>query len=202
MKTKHILFLTAFIPAIYGHAQVEFSGGLLGGINIGSVKIKHVDNAVEKTIEGKNIYGYETGLYGKLLANPFYVKSALLYNYRNGDLNYSTTSDGAITTTFSSHKIELPVLVGFHIIGPLNLEAGPVYNYIISVTEQYGSTDLSFGHNGLGYRAGAMAELGPITLGLSYSGALYNSGNGARIEEPSRIILGLGLRLGTTAKDE
>jgi hypothetical protein len=182
-------------------AQAQLSSGIIGGFSMGSVKVKDLDAAFERAIEGQNIYGYEAGIFIKLKISPIYIRPMALYAFRSGDVTYRTTSDGNQTATFSTHKIEIPVMVGFNIIGPLNIEAGPVYHYLLSVTEHYSSADVSLGRSGLGYRAGAVAELGPLLLGLNYQGALYGSGNNARIEEPYKIVASLGFRLGKSGDD-
>lgn len=199
---KYILLFSVF--AIFSaalRAQIQFSGGVIAGFSMGSVKVKNLDVAFERAIEGQNIYGYEAGLFLKLKISPIYIRPMALYAFRSGEVTYRTANDGNQTTTFSTHKIEIPVMVGFNIIGPLNIEAGPVYHYLLSVTEHYSSADISLGRNGLGYRAGAVVELGPLLLGLNYQGALYGSGNNARIEEPYKIVASAGLRLGRSGDE-
>lgn len=202
MKTRftQIVATTLLVLCVAAatQAQVAFSAGIIGGVSMGSVKVKNLDAAFEQAIEGERIYGYEAGGFVKLKIAPVYVRPMLLYAFRSGDVTYRTTADGNRTTTFSTHKIEFPVMVGFNVIGPLNIEAGPVYHYLLSVTEHYSSADLSLGKNGLGYRVGAVAELGPLLLGLNYQGALYGSGNNARMEEPYKIVASLGIRFGKT----
>jgi hypothetical protein len=201
MKKKLHIYLSAltlFLFCNIAHAQVEFSGGLLGGVSMGAVEVDDLDEAFSGAIEGDNIYGFEAGIYAKLLINPFYVRPALLYNYRNGEVTYRETS-GSQTTRFSQHKLEVPVLLGLHIIGPLNVEAGPVYNYVLAVTEDYNTNEVDVGRNGFGYRVGVIGEFGGLLLGLSYQGAAYSSGSGnATLHEPYKIILGVGIRLGGT----
>jgi hypothetical protein len=181
------------------YAQVEFSGGLLGGVSIGAVEVNDLDDAFDETIEGNNIYGFEAGIYAKLLINPFYIRPALLYDYRNGEVTYSEQTNGSQTTRFSQHKLEVPVLLGLHIVGPLNIEAGPVYNYVMAITEDYNTNQVDVGRSGLGWRAGVIGEFGRLLLGLSYQGAAYSSSsNNATLHEPYKIILGVGIRLGGT----
>jgi hypothetical protein len=194
------LFMVAFLlGGKTSNAQVEFSGGLLGGISLGAVELDDLDEAFSESIEGTNIYGFEAGVYAKLLINPFYVRPALLYDYRNGEVTYREQNNGSQTTRFSQHKLEVPVLFGLHIVGPLNVEAGPVYNYVMAITEDYNTNQVDVGRSGLGYRVGVIGEFGGFLLGLSYQGAAYSSGSGnATLHEPYKIIVGVGIRLGGT----
>jgi len=203
MKKQSYLYAFIFLCGIFSYstsfAQVQFSGGFLGGVSLGAVEVNDLDDAFAEGIEGNNIYGFEAGVYAKLLINPFYIRPALLYDYRNGEVTYREQTSGSQTTRFSQHKLEVPVLLGLHIIGPLNVEAGPVYNYVMAVTEDYNTNQVDIGRNGLGYRVGVIGEFGGLLLGLSYQGAAYSSGsNNATLSEPYKIILGVGIRLGGT----
>jgi hypothetical protein len=204
MKTinlKHLL--TIGFLSIFGasNAQTGFSGGLIGGFTMGAVEISDLDEAFTDNIEG-NLYGIEAGVYAKLQVSPFYIKPIALYNFRRGTVDYSDASNQSQSSDVTLHKIEVPVLLGLHIVGPLNIEAGPVYNYLLSVSDNYNSQTVDVGRNGLGYRAGANLELGALMLGLSYQGAFYSSGSGnGTFHEPYKIVLGIGLRLGGTPVD-
>jgi hypothetical protein len=181
-------------------AQIGFSGGLLGGVSFGSVNVDGTGESFNGDISGDNIFGFEAGLYAKLRLAPFYIRPELLYDYRNGQVTYyDNQSDDPHSDDFSVHKLEIPLLFGLHIIGPLNVEVGPVYNYLLTVTENYNSNDVNLGRNGLGWRAGVVAELGGLLLGFSYQGATYSSGsNNASFSEPYKLVLGVGVRLGST----
>jgi hypothetical protein len=199
---KSILKITLallFLCAITGsYAQVEFSGGIAGGLTMGAVEISDLDDAFSENIEG-NLYGIEAGVYAKLLVNPFYIKPMAMYNFRSGSVDYRDASNNSQSSDITLHKLEVPVLLGLHVIGPLNIEAGPVYNYLIAVSDNYNSQTVDVGKNGLGYRFGANVELGGLMLGLSYQGASYAKADGnASFHEPYKIILGIGIRLGGT----
>lgn len=204
MKTIKLkaAFLLAFLTQFFGsNAQTGFSGGLMGGLTMGAVEIKDLGEAFSDNIEG-NMYGFEAGVYAKFMLNPFYIKPMALYNFRSGSVDYSDSSNSSQSSDITLHKLEIPVLLGLHVIGPLNIEAGPVYNYIIAVEDNYNSQTVDVGRNGLGYRVGATAELGGLTLGLSYQGAFYSEGSGnGTFYEPYKIVLGLGLRLGKAPEE-
>lgn len=201
-STKKWVFAGALVLSIFGaKAQAGFSGGIIGGFTMGAVEIRDLDEAFSQNIEG-DMYGFEAGVYAKFQLDPFYIKPMALYNFRRGSVDYSDASNTSQRSDITLHKVEVPLLLGLHIVGPLNIEAGPVYNYLISVTDQYNSQTVDVGRNGLGYRAGANLELGGVTLGLSYEGAFYSSesGNGT-FYEPYKVVLGLGIRLGGAGEE-
>ncbi len=200
--TKKCAIVAVFLSGIYtSNAQTKFSGGIIGGLTMGAVEINDLGQAFSDNIEG-DMYGIEAGVYAKLLLNPFYIKPMALYNFRSGSVDYNDASNTSRSTDITLHKVEIPVLLGLHIVGPLNIEAGPVYNYIISVTDKYNSQTVDLGRNGFGYRVGANMEVASLTVGLSYQGASYSSGSGnATFYEPYKIVLGLGIRLGGPSEE-
>jgi hypothetical protein len=187
-----------FLLSAPTRAQIGFSGGVLGGISLGNVNVEGTGAPFNGDITGDNIYGFEAGLYAKLRLAPFYIRPELLYDYRNGQVTYyDNQSNDPHKSDFSVHKIQVPLLFGLHIIGPLNIELGPVYNYLLTVTDTYNSNDVNMGRNGLGWRAGVAAEFGGLLLGFSYQGTTYTQGSdNASFREPHKLILGVGIRLG------
>jgi len=197
MKTILKTFSLAIaLTALSYQGQAQFSMGLQGGVSTGTTRIDQIGAGFTDVINGDNIMGFEAGLYAKVKLGPLYVRPAALYNYRYGDVNYVDMNGTSHTSSFSMHKIEVPLTVGLKLIGPLGIEAAPVYNYIMSVTHQYNDYTVDLGKNGMGYRAGVIADFGPLFVNVSYQGVTYyNGGSTARFKEPYKIIFGLGVRL-------
>lgn len=193
-----LLILLGFAPL---SLMAQVSTGLLFGISTGAVKLENIDDQFSEVIKGEKIRGYEGGVFLKLKGGPFYVKPAVLYNFRKGDVNFRTIEnekDPLETTAFKQHKIQLPLNFGFNILGPLAIEGGPMYNYMFSVTDEFGGKEVEIGQTGLGYRIGASLELGNAFLTLSYEGARFKSDNDNNpiLNEPYKLIFGLGIAIG------
>lgn len=178
-----------------GHAQ--FSLGLQGGVSTGTTRIDQIGAGFTDVIVGDNIMGFEAGLYAKVKLGPLYIRPAALYDYRFGSMDYSDHNGDHRVNDFSVHKIQVPLTFGLKLIGPLGIEAAPVYNYILAVTDNYGEYDVALGKNGLGYRAGLIADFNAIFVNVSYQGVTYydSDNSNARFREPYKIIFGLGFRL-------
>lgn len=197
-----LLFLSmAALPA----AAQTFSGGIIGGISTGPVKITEIEQGFTDVMEGENMYGYEGGIFIKLQLYPLYIRPQLQYSAREGEIKYIQKPAGeslsiSRTSDFRMERFEAPVLLGLNIIGPfLSIEAGPVYNYIVTTTEIFNGNKVDLEKNGLGYRAGVSSELGPLLLNVSYQGLASIIGTDkANYKEPYKIIFGLGLILGET----
>lgn len=193
-----LLILLGFAPL---SLMAQISTGLLFGVSTGAVKLENIDNQFSEVIKGKKIRGYEGGVFLKLKGGAFYVKPAVLYNFRKGDVNYRTVEnekDPLETAIFKQHKIQVPLNFGLNILGPLAIEGGPMYNYMFSVTDEFGGKEVKIGPTGLGYRIGASLEIGNAFLTLSYEGARFktDSDKDPILKEPYKLIFGIGITLG------
>jgi hypothetical protein len=202
MKTiKKLLLLPVFVLlASQGSAQM-LSGGLMAGVSSGAVKIDDIDNRFTQVIEGKNITGYEGGIFLRFKFGPFYIKPAAIYTFRSGEVTFEQIRAGISspkTVEFKMHKVATPLLFGIKFLGPLSVEGGPVYNLLISATDDYSGNQLDFSGTGYGYRIGASADLGPFLLYLHYEGATFKSSgvNSATFKEPSKVVFGAGFTIG------
>ncbi len=205
MKTliQKICILTLLlIVGQVGQAQI-FALGIKGGMTTGSAKFEGVDDRFVDGINSGNVLGYEVGVLGRLKLGPLYARPELLYNFTSGDAGYTTTTSGSEssqTTHYTINRIQIPVMFGFNVIGPLlAIEAGPMYSYMISGTNNYGGLDVNFNRAALGYRAGLASKIGPLQLSVSYQGLQSSSGSGkVHFNQPSALVFGAGFLFGAT----
>ncbi|MGV3630788.1 MAG: hypothetical protein ACO1O6_06265 [Bacteroidota bacterium] len=188
-----------FICSPFVSYSQMLSGGVVGGVSTGEVRMNHVGDGFNDVVTGDNILGYEAGVFLKFKAGPVYIKPMALYNHQSGHVTFDDES-----VAYRANKIGVPVMFGLNILGPISIEAGPVYNYLVDVTQNFDDTrDWDVGQNGLGYRAGLAFDFGPLMLNASYEGMTYDLGNSNRtgFREPSKLIFGAGLRFGGGKKD-
>lgn len=200
---KTLLALGLMLFALGSQAQFSLRGGFGGGVVTGPVKIQNIGSRFTENINGNNLSGFEAGFFLKAQIGRLYVKPMAMYGFRYGNVTYVNNADATQqTANFALHKLEVPIMVGWRILGPFFVEAGPSYNYIFSVTEKYNNYSLQVNNTALGYRVGVGAELGPIILSVNYGGATYNSGNRATLVEPYKLIFGLGIILGGDGEEK
>jgi hypothetical protein len=207
MKTKIKQIAIAFIllaGTSTSNAQI-FGGGLVGGVSTSAVKIQDIGDKFTDIIKGNDVYGFEGGVFAKLQLRPFYIKAMGLYNFNSGSVTYQSQENGTTvnhTNDFSFQKLEVPLLGGFE-IGPVGIEAGPVYNYILQSTDDFNSNNVSIQRNGLGYRVGAVVTIGWFLMHLSYEGAAYYSSDASRatFKEPYKLVFGIGVKIGNNKAD-
>jgi hypothetical protein len=190
----------AFTPSV---ARSQLTGGLAAGVKTGAVKISEIPSGFASTIRGNNIFGFEAGVFARLDLQPFYIKPQALLDYRNGTV-YVYQQDAVLSSDdFTMTRLQVPVLFGLNLIGPLCLEAGPVYHYLIHTSDRFGNPggDIALRRGGLGYRAGLNAQWDRLNLFVSYQGVTLDGSQAkgtAKFQSPDELLFGLGILLGKT----
>jgi hypothetical protein len=199
MKSGIKILAAMFALSIMHASGQKIEGGIMGGVSTGSVKISEIPNSFTNVIKGDNIVGIEGGVFMKLNAGPFYGKPQLLLNYRSGTVDVqSETGETMQSTSFKMSRLEIPVIFGLELLGPIAIEIGPVYNRVLNVTESFNSERITIKKGGIGYRIGAALGLGRANLSVHYQGLSLNSSSSdqSTYEAPSELIFGIGIRLG------
>ena len=102
--------------------------------------------------------GWHLGVYAKL-GNRFYFRPELVYTNLGSD--YANTK-------FKMQKLDLPVLAGIRLIGPLHVFIGPAFQYILSTNlENFNLKDVENNFT-LGFNIGAGINLGRLGVDLRY----------------------------------
>ena len=183
------IYMTA--PAI---AQ-RVTGGITLGMSSSTIKLSDMHSAAHAYESGQNIRGFEGGFFGRVHFGPFYVKPMALVSYQAGQVNFNNVNDGTVhADNFRAGKFEVPLMFGIKLLGPLRIEAGPVYNWVFVARNDAG--DIQAAPGGIGYRAGASLEFWKLNLGAAYQGITNKSAGTTTYEIPSELIFTLGVRLG------
>lgn len=193
-KTMLILFVlfTGFAATAQKGSGFGFKGGL--NYNGNGDFFDSAENAVRSP--DRNV-GYHVGVFGKL-GNKIYLRPELVYTsttsaYREGDLKIN--------------KLDVPVLLGIKVLGPVHVFAGPAFQYILNskfdgVTFDDIENDFTVGLN-----LGAGVNLGKLGIDVRYErGFTENEINfintnltnltGDRVDtRPDQIILSLSLKI-------
>ncbi|MCE2611599.1 PorT family protein [Flavobacteriaceae bacterium D16] len=141
--------------------------------------------------------GYHIGIYGKL-GNRLYLRPEILYTKTKSD--YSGND-------FDMSKIDIPVLVGAKVLGPLHVFGGPAFQYILNTEFDGISIDSIENDFTVGLHLGVGVNLGGIGIDLRYergfsaNEARFINTNITSVEEsrldtrPSQLILSLSINL-------
>ena len=194
MKTLHsmkFLFFICFLTiTTVSLAQTGNAFGLKGGLNYNSNG--DFTNELQAENSTKNI-GFHLGIFAKLDAGPIYLRPEFVFTRTSS----SYTAENLIIS-----KLDVPVLLGLDILGPLSVFAGPDFQYILS--NDFGNLSIDNPENQ--FTIGAQFGLGlnfedfgidiRYERGLSENEAELTGVIDSRIDtRPDQIILSLSVKL-------
>ena len=202
---KKLLFTVLLLSTFIGFSQGESAFGIKAGLNYNSNgELKDVSGASEDIIynRGDSKVGYHLGIFGKLEFSSLYLRPELVYTKTKSDYNGSD---------FDMSKLDLPVLLGYKIIGPLSVFAGPSFQYILDTDLEGVRLDDVKNDFSVGLNIGAGVQLGRLGLDVRYERGfseneanivIDNSGTvgetlvvGRVDSRPSQLIFSLSLEL-------
>ncbi len=149
--------------------------GIKGGLNYGATGdlTTFGDFVTNITVNGEDKLGYHVGAFGKfefsgLFVQPEIVFTKLSTSFDSGNIIISNTD-------YNLTKIDIPLLVGLKIAGPLNIKAGPSFQYILN--NDLDGFDIDEPENSLtlGYQIGAGVTLGQLGIDIRYEGAFSDN---------------------------
>ncbi len=177
---KKLIIIAVFLTGTSLMAQ-EAEFGIKGGLNYGaSGDYENVNEGADdfrsSFEEGENKTGYHIGAYSKFGILGFFLQPEVMYT--------------SLTTEYESfdyklNKIDAPILVGVNVLGPLNIKAGPSFQYILNNELEETSLEIGEVENDItiGYQLGAGLNIGRLGFDLRYENAF--SENTAFVETAS-----------------
>lgn len=195
------LMLLAFILAGLNMTAQDATFGLKGGFNYGATgeyeNVGQIAGDASSIVNGKEKAGYHAGLFAQFEVMGIFLRPELVYTKLNTeykDFDYAVS------------KLDAPVLVGLNVLGPLNIKAGPSFQYILK--NELENTDLEIGdvenEISVGYQLGLGLDFGRLEFDARYEGAFnennafgqYAADNNFRIDSrPSQWILSVAYSL-------
>ena len=153
--TLALLCLLCFTPLF---SQLSF--GVKGGVNYDSFgELNRTDLSLEN-FQSDAKTGFHIGIFGSLDLLTFYLRPELQFSQSVGQFNGNET--------IALNKLEAPVLLGYKILGPLSIFAGPSFQYILKEK----GTDISLGdleeNFTVGLQLGTRLKLGRFGLGIRF----------------------------------
>lgn len=159
MKVLRTTLLVAVFALIGATASAQNGSGfgIKGGLNY-SANGNYFESAGDAARDPDRNIGYHIGLFGKI-GDRFFFRPELMYTRTKSDYNGDK---------FDMSKLDAPMLVGIKVIGPLNVFAGPAFQYILdSEFEGIGINDIENDFS-VGLHIGAGVNLGKLGIDLRY----------------------------------
>ncbi len=197
MKKRIVLFSIVFLATFFiSNAQSGF--GIKAGLGYNSNGKFSSDTQTIINNKGAGKSSFNIGFYGKLNLGMIYIRPELVYTKTTSEYQLNLQS-----TDYKLSKLDLPVLVGFKVIGPLNVFVGPAFQYILNNDFKglkYESIKNDFT---VGINIGASIELGKLGIDVRYErGLSKNEANWTNADNvftldsrPDQIIFSLSYRL-------
>lgn len=193
---KSILIAALALLGWTANAQSGSGFGIKGGLNYAG-NGDFFDSAEDVYRSPDKNVGYHVGVFGKI-GNAIYLRPELVYTsiksgYNEGDLKLN--------------KLDLPILLGIKVIGPLNVFAGPSFQYILNTKFDGVTIDNVENDFTVGLNIGAGVNLGKLGIDLRYERGFseneitfinsnLTSLSGDRVDtRPDQIIVSLSLNL-------
>ncbi|MEQ5792941.1 PorT family protein [Muricauda sp. NFXS6] len=202
---KKTFLVVAF--ALIGSSAMAQSGsgfGVKAGLsyNKNGDLISSVGDGGQDIVEGASgKAGYHFGFWGKLDFPKIYLRPELVYSKTKS--SYDIDGD---SQDYDVSKLDMPVLLGYKLIGPLHIFAGPAFQYTLKndlegLTVEDVENDFTVGLN-----AGVGVNLGRLGLDVRYErgfseneaeiiGDNITDVSGRVDSRPSQIIFALSLKL-------
>ncbi|MEM6721243.1 MAG: outer membrane beta-barrel protein [Bacteroidota bacterium] len=173
--------------------------GVKAGLNFNSNgELREIVTAGENIIEdsGDAKIGYHIGAFYEFDISNLYLRPELVYTKTQSEYGSSN---------YDMSKIDLPILLGIDVIGPISLFAGPAFQYTLN--NDLDDATISDVENEItvGFNFGAAVNIGNIGLDVRYERGFTNNeasildSNNVRIgtldSRPSQLIFSLSVRL-------
>lgn len=201
---KNALLVAAFaMCSIAAFSQSDSGFGIKAGLNYnqnGDLLESGVDAAKDIVHGSDGKVGYHVGIFGKLAFSRLYLRPELVYTKTQSAYNLNGG------TKYDISKLDLPVLVGAKIIGPLHVFAGPAFQYMLSNDlEDFSINDAEKDFT-VGLHIGAGVDLGRLGLDVRYERGLSENEaefvgenvtdiSGRVDSRPSQVIFAVSLKL-------
>lgn len=190
---KLILLVALTTTCTFTFAQAGSSFGIKGGLNY-NANGDYFESIGETVEDPTRNIGYHIGLFGKI-GNSLYFRPELVY---------TSTKSEYDSGDFDMQKIDVPLLVGVKILGPIGVFGGPSLQYILDSEFDGVSIENIENEFTVGVNFGASVSLEKFGIdvryerGLSNNKAAFLDNNGINLNDridtrPDQLILSLSL---------
>lgn len=172
--------LTSSIIVAQGNLGVNFG---LNDDNFGS--IENLKTKVDDyNLDLKNSTGFQLGLYTEIDLITFYIRpeiNLIFSKSKNGTAFTNLDNDNTFLNetiniaehTYKSSDIQIPIIFGYKVIGPISLFAGPTFKYNLSNSSNFDLEDIKNKYN-LSILIGTRVKVKSFSFGLRYERGLNN----------------------------
>lgn len=163
MKKLALLTIMLF-SALLSHAQNGIGFGVKGGLNY-NANGKYFESISDNAKNPDHNIGYHIGVFGKI-GNKLYFKPELVYTNTKSDYD---------SDDFTMKKLDMPLLVGIKVLGPISVFGGPSLQYILDTEFDGINIDEIEDEFSLGLNFGIGLNINKIGIDLRYERGFNNN---------------------------
>lgn len=170
-----LFFLLIFSSSLYAQGNLGFQFGLndddFGSIENFKSKIDNYD------LNLKNTTGFHFGFFTEIDLITFYIRPELNLIFSKSKNAAAYSSDEGINIAehkFRSSEIQLPIIFGYKIFGPISLFGGPSFKYNLSNSSNFNLDEIKDKYT-LSLLLGTRFKIRSISVGLRYERGLNNN---------------------------
>ena len=160
MKKIIAIIVLTFSTILTSQAQIDW--GIKGGLNYNSNGdiIHEIEGVVEGGIsESSSDAGFHIGVYATTKGSSFYLRPELVFTKTKSEYDEGN---------FDMSKLDMPLLLGFKVVGPLSIFAGPSLQYILDTDlEGFSLSDVEKNFT-VGLNIGAAVHFGKLGFDIRY----------------------------------
>ena len=170
-----IYFLLFASSGLLAQGSLGFQFGL-NDDNFGS--IENIGNKIDNyDLDIKNSTGFQFGFFTEIDLITFYIRPELnlIFSKSKNAAAYSLDQGVNIAEhSYKSSEIQLPIIFGYKVLGPISVFGGPSFKYNLSNTSNFNLEDIKDKYT-LSLLLGSRVKIRYISVGLRYERGLNNN---------------------------
>ena len=209
MRKVFLTILTLTFSTILSFAQIDWGAKAGLNYNFGG-DFKEVPQGIVNSFENAIIgaddkAGFHVGLWTKIDLSGLYIRPEIVYTELNN--SYESGIDN-FNTDFKTRKIDVPLLIGAELFGPLHIFGGPSFQFISeSNFDGEEIRNISTRDFTAGLQLGAGLEFGRLGVDVRWEKGFNNDLDGEFLNtginvdnRPNQIIFGLSYQFNNRRK--
>ena len=170
-----IYFLLFASTSLLAQGNLGFQFGL-NDDNFGS--IENISNKIDNyDLDIKNSTGFQFGVFTEIDLITFYIRPELnlIFSKSKNAAAYSLDEGINIAEhSYKSSEIQLPIIFGYKVLGPISVFGGPSFKYNLSNSSNFNLEDIKDKYT-LSLLLGSRVKIRSISVGLRYERGLNNN---------------------------
>ena len=170
-----IYFLLFASSGLLAQGNLGFQFGL-NDDNFGS--IENISNKIDNyDLDIKNSTGFQFGVFTEIDLITFYIRPELnlIFSKSKNATAYSLEEGINIAEhSYKSSEIQLPIIFGYKVLGPISVFGGPSFKYNLSNSSNFNLEDIKDKYT-LSLLLGSRVKIRSISVGLRYERGLNNN---------------------------